>query len=128
MRRWCEHLLSSKCTSDQQTAVKMYLSRRQFSRVLRTLNRLGDLKAFPFAVICIGAQLIDIEANRDILEEIFDRFVSFFFDFDAFALSNIKNGSLSHEGGDVCNSTIDKDISLSLQNCWSFFTGTNLFL
>ncbi|OTF74578.1 hypothetical protein BLA29_001184 [Euroglyphus maynei] len=80
MRRWCDYLISSKRYYDQQTALKIYLSRRQFSRVLRALNQFGDCKSFPLAVICIGAQLIDMDANIDCMENIFRNFINYFYD------------------------------------------------
>lgn len=127
IRRWCELLISSKNFLDQQTAIKMYLSRRQFSRVLRSLNRLSDLKAFPFALICVASQLIDIDANRDVLEEIFDRFATRFFDYDSQLLaklkSDIEENLLSNEGDSGQLVSEEANSETTLRQCWFLFTG-----
>ncbi|KAH9517429.1 WD repeat-containing protein 11 [Dermatophagoides farinae] len=109
MRRWCDYLISSKRYYDQQTALKIYLSRRQFSRVLRALNQFGDCKSFPLAVICIGAQLIDMDANMDCIENIFRNFANHFFD-DESLFEKIKDSNC-----------LNIDIDDSLKKCWALF-------
>lgn len=107
MRRWCDYLISSKRYYDQQTALKIYLSRRQFSRVLRALNQFGDCKSFPLAIICIGAQLIDFDANMDCMEKIFRNFVNYFYDESMF--EKMKNSN--------CLNIDDDD----MKTCWTLF-------
>ncbi|XP_027197476.2 WD repeat-containing protein 11-like [Dermatophagoides pteronyssinus] len=108
MRRWCDYLISSKRYYDQQTALKIYLSRRQFSRVLRALNQFGDCKSFPLAIICIGAQLIDFDANMDCMEKIFRNFVNYFYDESMF--EKMKNSN--------CLNIDDDD---DMKTCWTLF-------
>lgn len=131
IRRWCEQLISSKYYSDQQTAIKMYLSRRQFSRVLRNLDRLFDLKAFPFALICVAAQLIDIDDNQELLEQIFDAFVSRFFGLNEEQLVRLKRDNsqfVIESGGDSVGEQFPKwlgstEYEETLRQCWSMFQG-----
>ena len=129
-------MIGSKYNSDQQTAIKMYLSRRQFSRVLRSLNRLSELKAFPFAVVCVAAQLIEIEDYKDLLEEIFDGFVTRFFDYDQTRLASLKvfdsnTVSVISDGGDFATeqsdepteNTTQSKLDATLRQCWTLFSG-----
>lgn len=108
----------------------MYLSRRQFSRVLRSLNRLSELKAFPFAIVCVAAQLIDIQDYQDLLEEIFDTFVVRFFGYDEAQLANLKSDQpiSSTDGGDSIDPTLSDSSKRSdhedvLRQCWIMFSG-----
>lgn len=136
IRRWCEQLIASKYYSDQQTAIKMYLSRRQFSRVLRSLNRLSELKAFPFALVCVAAQLIEIQDYQDLLEEIFDTFVIRFFGYDETQLASLKGDGdqstlHSADGGDSGDPTLSDSSRQSnyeevLRQCWAMFSGKAL--
>ena len=136
IRRWCEQLIASKYYSDQQTAIKMYLSRRQFSRVLRSLNRLSELKAFPFALVCVAAQLIEIQDYQDLLEEIFDTFVIRFFGYDDTQLASLKGDgdqSTLHfaDGGDsgdptLSDSSRQNNYEEVLRQCWAMFSGKAL--
>ena len=119
----------------------MYLSRRQFSRVLRSLNRLSELKAFPFALICVAAQLIEIHDYKDLLEEIFDTFVTRFFGYDEARLASLKSGvtcnQVDHtatdisDGGDTGEQQCEDGRAPlppnthddTLRQCWSLFSG-----
>lgn len=82
-------------------------------------------------MICAAAQLIDIEANRDVLEEIFDKFITTFYGFDEQLLNQMKNAEsvIITDHGDEnkeldhqphsCNG--DETLSLVAQ-LWSLFT------
>lgn len=118
MRRWCDYLLASHKHQDQQVVAKVYLSRRQFSRVLRCLNQLADPKALPFAVMCISSQLIDLQANHDMLVDIFDKFVTTFF--GDYALRAAKGVASEDEKLDE---SVDETTITNLAYIWSLFKG-----
>lgn len=82
------------------------------------MNRIGDLKAFPFALMCIVAQLIDVDANRDLLEEVFDKFVHYFVDDCAEVGEMIKATDATAGEQNLCS--IDNDC---LRNFWQIFHG-----
>lgn len=127
MRRWCEYLIASKRFLDKQTALKIYLSRRQFSRVLRASNSLSELKSFQLAVLCIGAQLIDIDVNLDCLETIFYKMADYFFGpYDRQQWSQLLQqpaNNITNDDDNNSDAIIDYDIVL-LQKCWNLFFQT----
>ncbi len=71
MRRWAEHLISQ---NDLKTALLVFLSFKQFSKVILTLSKFDVEKAVLFASVCIKRDLINIDENQVILEEIFDNY------------------------------------------------------
>ena len=87
------------------------------------MNQIGDLKAFPFALVCIASQLIDVEANREILKEIFEKFVHYFLDDSEEIMGSIKNKTFATSDGDGDYSL---DLSIGnecLKDIWNIFNG-----
>ena len=71
MRRFAEHLISNK---DFKTAVFVFISLKLYLKAIQTLIKFDIEKAVLFAAVCIKRQVIDIRENKEILENLFDKY------------------------------------------------------
>ncbi|KAF7489636.1 WD repeat-containing protein 11 [Sarcoptes scabiei] len=122
MRRWCEYLISSKRNFDKQIALKIFLSLKQFSRVLRASNQIYELKCFQLAILFIGGRLIDLEAQMDCLESIFDKLLWYFFNItDRNSLKEKFNAIDLNDECDDSSRTYSKHQMKLLKDCYKLF-------